>query len=130
MLIELLLLCAIAGRDSNNGHIPVVLKNGILGCILANGNGGLDAGEDRHVNVHEDEVELLCGERLKSLDTRGHEDRQLDNVGKVLFEHARENGKIDRVIVDNHDLDLALIQLQGRVEAESMAVDAVDAHGG
>lgn len=131
-MIELPLFCTIAGRDSNDGHILVVLEHGVVGGVLANGNSGLDTGEDRHVDVHKDEVELFCSESLEGLDTRGHDDLQLDNVGKVLFEHAREDGEVDRVVVDNHDLDLAqLIQFQGRVETKGvMAVDAVDTHGG
>lgn len=131
MLIELPLLCTIAGRDSNDGYVPVVLEDGVLRGVLANGNCGLDAGEDRHVNIHENEVEFFCGEPFEGLDTRGHDDRPLDNIGKVLFEHAREDREVDRVIVNNHDLDLAqLIQLQGRVKTKGVeAVDAVDTHG-
>lgn len=89
----------------------------------ADGSGGLDAREDGHVDVHENEVDLVLGEPVEGRDARVHDRGELNSVGKVLVEEAREDGQVDGVVVDDHDLDFAGL-------LRDIAVDAGHAHGG
>lgn len=89
----------------------------------ADGRGGLDTREDGHVDVHEDQVDLVFGKLVEGRDTRVHDRGELDGISKVLAEEAREDGQVDGVVVDDHDLDFAGL-------LRDIAVDAGHAHGG
>ena len=99
---------------------------GVKRVTVTDGSGGLDAGQDGHINVHQNQVDLVLAELIKSRDTRVHDRSQLDGVGKMLVEKSREDAEVDSVVVDDHDLDLAHGLLNKRLL--EIAVDALHAH--
>ena len=111
LLVHLTLGCAVASCDCDNGHLLVGLKDGMLGRSLADRGCGLDACEVRHVNVHQDEVDFFLAKPLKGINARGHHCGNLDCIGKVMLEHAGEDGEVNIVVINDHDLDLAVGQL-------------------
>lgn len=130
LLVHFTLGCAVAGCDCDDGHLLVDFKDWMLGRSLADRGCGLDACEFRHVNVHEDEVELFLAESLQCFYARGHHGRNLDRVGKVMLEHAGKNRQVDVIVIHNHDFDLVVGvgQLQ-QVKLEREVLQAVHAHG-
>ena len=98
--------------------------------VIADRGGGLDTREDGHINVHEDEVDLVLGELVEGGEARVLDRGELDGVGKVLVEEAGEDGQVDRVIVDDHDLDLARLGGGGLVVVLKVTLNAHGRRGG
>jgi hypothetical protein len=71
---------------------------------LADELGGLDAVHARHLDVHEDEREVLLQKALQCLLTRA----RLDEVLAEILEHGLEGQEVRRVVVDQEDVDLVV----------------------
>lgn len=133
LAVELALLLGVRGGNSDDGHFHVLLEDRVfrVRVVVADRGCGLNTREDGHINVHEDEVDLVLGELVEGGEARVLHRGELDSVGEVLVEKAGEDSQVDRVIVNDHDLDLARLLDSGcLVVVLKVTLDAHSRRGG
>ncbi len=84
--------------DRHSGRASVPFK-APFGLDLANGSSGGIAVQDRHLTVHEDEVEAMHGEDLDRVPAVAH---QVDLAAGRL-EHSANHLLVDRMILHHQD---------------------------
>ena len=104
------------GRERNDRHM---LAGAALNLTLANRAGGVVAIHLGHVAIHQDEIEVLFGARIKRLDAVVGDHHA---VALQLVEHADGDRLVDQVVLDQQHGAAAARDLHHGFFAHVMAV--------